>query len=92
MEHEYKKIKIKASVKQNPDHAFSAVRMFEEKSMKTGRHSIVKDARKYAEALGIQLQLVFPDPKCITKEGKELKVTNVKRCLRSAQQKVEEER
>ena len=54
--------------------------MFEEKSMKTGRHSIIKDARKNAEELGIQLQLVYPDPKCITKEGKELKETKVKRC------------
>ena len=40
---------------------------------------------------------MYPDPKCITKEGKELKETKVKRCLRSARQKdaistVEEER
>ena len=57
VEHEYKKIKIKAiKLFQNPDPAFSAARMFEEKSMKTGRHSIIKDVRKYAEELGIQLQ------------------------------------
>ena len=99
VEHEYENIKITAAIKlfQNPDHSFSAVKMFEEKSMKTGRHSIIKDARKNAEELGIQLQLVYPDHKCITKEGKELKETKVKRCLRSARQKdaiatVEEER
>ena len=73
VEHEYKNIKIKVAITlfKNPNPEFSAVRMFEETSMKTGRHSIMKDARKY----GIQLQLVYPDHKCITKEGKELKET-----------------
>ena len=60
MEHEYKNIKIKAAINlfQNLDPAFSAVRMFVEKSMKTGRHSIIKDARKYAEEFGIQLRTI----------------------------------
>ena len=38
------------------------VRQFEEKAERTGRRSLVKDAQKYAEELGMQLELRYPDP------------------------------
>lgn len=46
VEEEYKNIKIKAAVKlyENTDPSMTTVRKFEQKSMKSGRHSFVKDA------------------------------------------------
>ena len=61
--------------------------MFEEKSVRTGRQSMIKDARKYAEELGVQLQPVYQEPKCITEDGEEVDGKKVKDCLSSAQQK-----
>ena len=51
VEEEYKNIKIKAAVKlyENTDPSMTNVREFEEKSMKMGRHSFVKDAQRFAE-------------------------------------------
>lgn len=47
----YMDIKIKAAMKlyYNPDPSMEAVRLFEEKSVRGGRHSVIKDAGKYAE-------------------------------------------
>ena len=41
----------------NPDPPMEAVRLFEEKSVRGGRHSVVKDASRYAE-----LGLEYPEP------------------------------
>ena len=38
------------------------VRQFEEKAERIGRRSLVKDAQKYAEELGMKLELRYPDP------------------------------
>ena len=50
MENEYKNTKIKAAVKLycNADPTMAAVRSFEELAVQNGRHSIIKDAKKYA--------------------------------------------
>ena len=50
-ENEYKNTKIKAAVKLycNADPTMAAVRSFEELAVQNGRHSITKDAKKYAE-------------------------------------------
>ena len=47
----YMDIKIKAPMKlyYNPDPSMEAVRLFEEKSVSGGRHSVIKDAGRYAE-------------------------------------------
>ena len=64
VEREYKNTKIKTAVKlfSNPDPAMATVRCFEAKAVQTGRHSIIKNAQKYARELGLQLKLDFPDP------------------------------
>ena len=86
---EYKNIKTKAAMKlyQNPDPSISAVRMIEDQSVRTGRQSMIKDARKNAEELGVQLQLVYPEPKCMSKDGEEVEGKKVKECLPDARQK-----
>ena len=48
----------------------AAVRSFEELAVQKGRHSIVTDASKYADELGLQLLLNYPYPVIIA-DGKE---------------------
>ena len=52
----YKDNKIKAAMQlyNNPEISMEAVRLFEEKSVRGGRHSVTKDASRYAEELGPQ--------------------------------------
>ena len=40
------------------------VRAFEENAIHQGHQSIVKEAREFAEELGLTLDLSFPHPKC----------------------------
>ena len=88
VEKEYKNIKVKAAVKlyRNPDPSMGAVRGFEEKAVQTGRHSIIKDAEKYAQELGLQLYLNYPNPMCITEDGQQVRGEKVKTSLTKAQQ------
>ena len=84
MENEYKNTKIKAAVKLNcnTDPAMVAVRSFEELA---GRHSIIKDAKKYAEELDLQLWLNFPTPVAVA-DGKEVEAKKVKQAIYKARQ------
>ena len=95
----YKDIKIKAAMKLycNPDPSMEAVKMFEEKSVKGGRHSVIKDASRYDRELGLHLKLEYPEPMCVTDEGKEVKGKKVKGCIAKVRQeelqaKVKEEK
>ena len=55
----YKEEHIKAAMKlyHNSDPSMEAVRLFEEKSVRGGRHSVIKDASRYAEELRLHLRL-----------------------------------
>ena len=48
-----------------------AVRLFEKESVRGGRHSVIKDASRYDEELGLHLKLDYPKPICVTDDGKE---------------------
>ena len=78
VENEYKNAKIKAAVKLNcnADPTMVAVRSFEELAIQNGRHSIIKDAEKYAEELDLQLWLNFPNPVAVA-NGKEVEAKKV---------------
>ena len=82
----YKDIKIKAAMKlyHNPDPSMEAVRLFEEKSVRGGQHSVIKDASRYAEELGPHLRLEYPEPMCITDDSKEVSGKKVKGCIAKA--------
>ena len=41
------------------------VREFEERAEELGHSSLVKEAARYAEEMGLQLQLDYPNPTCI---------------------------
>ena len=63
----YKATKVKAALKlySNEDPTMNAVRQFEEQSTRTGHQSFLKDAIKYADELGIALNLTNPYPMCV---------------------------
>ena len=62
---EYKMAKIKSAIKlyNNDDSTMSLVRAFEENPAHRGHQSVVKEARTFAEELGITLDSSFPHPK-----------------------------
>ena len=68
VENEYKNTKIEAAVKLycNADPMMAAVRSFEELAVQNRRHSIIKDAKKYAEELDLQLWLNFPNAQLLS--------------------------
>ena len=87
VENEYKNTKIKAAVKLycNADPTMAAVRSFEELAVQNGRHSIIKDAKKYAEELDLQLWLNFPNLVAVA-DGKEVEAKKVKQAIYKAPQ------
>lgn len=64
VEEEYKMTKIKSAVKlySNDDSTMSLVQAFEENAAHQGYPSLVKEARTFAEELGITLDLSFSSP------------------------------
>ena len=73
-EEKYKVTKIKAAVKlyRNGDPAVAMVREFEERAETLSHSSLVKEAARYAEELGLQLQLEYPNPTCIKHDSGEV--------------------
>ena len=59
VEAEYKATKIKAAINlyANRDSTIELVRQFEEKAVRTGRRSLIKDAQNYASELDLELVL-----------------------------------
>ena len=74
VETEFKETKVKATVKlyQNRDPVMKVVREFEEQAESKGYQSVTKEAGKYAEESGLQLQLNYPDPVCVTEKGEDV--------------------
>ena len=64
VEEEYKATKIKAAINlyANRDSTIELVRQFEEKAVRTGRRSLIKDAQNCASELDLELVLRHPDP------------------------------
>ena len=62
-----------------------AVRSSGELAVQNGRHSIIKDAKKYAEELDLQLCLNFPNPEAVA-DGKEVEAKKVKQAIYKARQ------
>ena len=80
MEAEYKQTKIKSAVKLygNKDPTMGLVRAFEERAAVKGHRSLVKAAGKFAEELGVSLNLLYPNPKLYDEEGKEVPMEKIK--------------
>ena len=71
IEAEYKLTKVKAAVRlyNNSDPTMQLVRQFEKKARRIGRHSLIGDAQRFAEELGMRLELRCPDPSGATEQG-----------------------
>ena len=68
---EYRETKVKVAVNlyQNRDPAvMKMVRNFEERAESVGHQALTKEAAVYAKEYGLQLQLEYPDPVCVTAE------------------------
>ena len=87
MENEYKNTKIKAAVKLycKADPTMAAVTSLEELAVQNGRHSIIKQAKKYAEELDLQLRLNLPNLTAVA-DGKEVEAKKVKQAIDKARQ------
>lgn len=70
MEEVYKATKVKAALKvySNEDPTMSVDRQFEEQSTRTGHQSLLKEAIKFADELGIALNLTYPNSTCLNKD------------------------
>ena len=73
----FKVTKIKAAVKlyRNGDPAMAIVREFDERAEELGHSSVVKEAARYAEEMGLQLQLEHPIPTSIKRDSREVITT-----------------
>ena len=58
---------------------------FEELAVQNRRQSIIKDAKKYAEELDLQLWLNFPNPVAVA-DGNEVEAKKVKQAIYKARQ------
>ena len=71
IETEYKETKVNATVNlyQNRDPAMKMVRDFEECVERVEHQALTKEAVVYEKEYGLQLQLEYTDPVCVTEEG-----------------------
>ena len=68
------------------------VREFEERAESLGHRSLVKDARKFAEDLGVNLHLKHPEPVCAVNSGEIIPSYRVKVVLKECvEEKLERE-
>ena len=86
VEAEYKQTKIKSGVKLygNEDPTLGLVRAFEEQVAVKGHRSLVKEAGKFAEELGVSLNLSYPNLKLYDEEGKEVPKEKIKDKLKQS--------
>ena len=81
---EYKVTKVKPALRlyENKDQVMEMVREFEERAESLGHRSLVKDAAKFAEDLGVNLHLKHPDPVCAVNNEEIIPSHRVKEVLK----------
>ena len=79
------KIKLAIKLCSDEDSTMRLVRALEENAVHQGHQSLVKEARKFAEELGLTLDLSFPHPKCHDNtDGADVPRDKIKRHLKKA--------
>ena len=80
VEREYKLTKIKAAIRlcHNMDPSMGAVQQFEERAVEKGHSSLMKEAHKFAEELGMSLSLEYPQPSCWSMSDPETEIQGPK--------------
>ena len=88
VECEYKLTKIKAAMNlcQNMDPSLRTVQQFHERAVEKGHTSLMKEAHKFAEELGMSLSLEYPQSSCryVSDPETEIKGPKVKEHLKKA--------
>ena len=86
MENEYNLTKIKAVIKlyRNTDPTIQLVPDFEERAVDQGHQLLVKEAKKYANEIGITLHLSHPHPTSSNNKGEEVSGEKVKKQLKTS--------
>ena len=81
---EYEETKVKAAVNlyQNRDSAMKMAWDFEERAGSVGHQALTTEAAVYAKEYGLQLQLEYPDPVCVTEEGEVIPGKKIKNLLK----------
>jgi len=85
------KVKVAVRLYKNKDPALGMVREFEERAESLGHRSLVKDAAKFAEDLGVNLHLKYPDSVCAMNSGGTIPSHRVKEVLKECVEKFERE-
>ena len=94
VETEYKVTKVKAALRlyENKDQVMEMTREFEERAESLGHRSLVKDAAKFVENLGVNLHLKHTDPVCAVNSGEIIPSHRVKEVLKECvEEKLERE-
>ena len=86
VENEYKLTKIKAVIKlyRNTNPTIQLVRDFEERAVDQGHQSLVKEATKYANEVGISVHISHPHPTSSNNMAEEVLGQKVKKQLKTA--------
>ena len=87
VETEYKITKVKAAVKlyNNDDPMMETVRNFEELAVGKGHSSLLTDAKRVTEEYDITINLVYPEPGGITREGDRIKYDKIGEVMKKAE-------
>ena len=56
----------------NGDPVMAMVQVFEERAEELAHSSLIKEAASYAEVMGLQFQLEYPNPTCINHDSEEV--------------------
>ena len=85
VEGEYTDTKIWPAMKlfSNSDPSMKMVREFGERSAALGYQSLITEALRYSEELGMTLRLAYPEPTVCEAVGEEVTATKAKQLLRS---------
>ena len=65
VEAEYKQTKSAVKLYENEDPTMGLVRTFDEQAVVKGHRSLMKEAAKFAEELGVSLNLLYPNSKVV---------------------------
>ena len=63
----------------NSDNTMELVRPFEKRSIELGHNSMVKEAAKFGQELGLELTFVYPNPVCHNEDGEKIPDAKIKK-------------
>ena len=68
------------------DNNMELVRQFENRSIELGHNSMVKEAAKFGQELGLKLTFIYPNRVCRNDDGEKVPDAKIKKKVKEAQQ------